>query len=497
MANYTNNQTKQRGVEINILGFFKVLMKRLWVLVIVGVICGILGGFFIKVTSVDYYKSSVSFIVNTLTENEMAESSAVSAQINMANTFSYILSRRVMKEAVAEACPSNIDYDVINSSVIVETVASTNVIELTVKTEDPEVSYEIAKAYVDVYADIVSETYPNAKLTVCDTPVLATEPSVERSTIFMAATVGIVGPLVLCIIWLIMFIIKDTIKSSDELNEKLNLPVLASIHQVENRNATTGLLVTDKKTGFSFIETYKSIRTKIETNSTKTGNKVYLITSACENEGKTTVAVNIALSLAQNGKSVLLVDADLRNPSINKILALPAHDIGFSDVITGTANITEAVKFINSFNIYVLCDYVPVSNPSELLSTKEAEEIINNLRSEFDYIIIDTAPASLVTDTAVIAGFSDAAVMVIREDYAPFSKICESVNDLDSNGSEVMGCIFNIDTNSTVTRKKYGKYGRYGKYGKYGKYGGYGKYGYGYGYGYGAQSSPSKDKKKK
>ena len=99
-----------------------------------------------------------------------------------------------------------------------------------------------------------------------------------------------------------MFIIKDTIKTSDELASKLDVPVLASIHQVENKSQSKGLLVTDKRTGFSFIETYKVIRTKIENNSAKTGNKVYLVTSACENEGKTTVAVNIALSLAQKNR---------------------------------------------------------------------------------------------------------------------------------------------------------------------------------------------------
>ena len=493
MSNYVNNQDKQRGVEINIVGYFKIVLKRLWILVIVGVVCGLLGNFYVRFTSADYYKSSVSFIVNTLTENEMAESSAVTAQMNMANTFSYILSRRVMKEAVVEQCPSNIDYDLVDSSVTIETVASTNVIELTVKTEDPEISYEIAKAYVAAYADIVSEIYPNAKLTVCDTPVLAQSPSVERSVIIFAVTIGVVGPLILCIIWLIMYIIKDTVKTSDELGNKLDLPVLASIHQVENKGQSNRLLVTDKKTGFSFIETYKVIRTKIENNSAKTGNKVYLVTSACENEGKTTVAVNIALSLAQNGKNVLLVDADLRNPSVNKLLALPSYDSGFSDVITGSAVITDAVKFINSFNIYVLCDYVPVANPSELLSTKATEDIINGLRDEFDYIIIDTAPASLVTDTAVISGFSDAAVMVVREDFAPFSKICESISDIDSNGSEVIGCVFNIDTSSSVTGKKYGKYGKYSKYSKYSKYGKY-NYSYGYGYGYG---NTDKDKNKK
>ena len=258
------------------------------------------------------------------------------------------------------------------------------------------------------------------------------------------------------------------------------------------------LLVVDKKTGFSFIETYKAIRTKIESNSIKTGNKVYLVTSACENEGKSTVSANIALSLAQNGKSVLLVDSDFRNPSICKLLGISGIGSGFSDVINGKAELSEAVKCVRNYSLFILANEKVAANPSELLSTKAAEEIIDSVRSQFDYIIIDSAPASVVTDASIIAGYSDAAIVVVREDYAPVSRIRMSVEDIDSNGAEIIGFIFNGDTNGATGVSHYGtkgsRYGKYGKYGRYGKYG-YGEYGYGYGeYGYG---SNGKNKGKK
>ncbi len=487
--NNFENTTKQKGFELNIIGYLLELSKKMWLIVIIAVVCGLLGGVVGKLTSKEAYISDVAFIVNTLSEDQVVENSAVSAQINITNTFKYILSGRVLKEAVREACPGNLSYEFINNSITVQTVNSTNAIELYVKTESAETSYNIAKAVVDVYADVVEQIYPNAQLNVCETPVKASAPEEDRSPVIIATVSTVIGVLVYCVFVLVIFIIKDTIKNSDELNSKLNIPVLGSVQLVTNKNKTDkGLLVADRRTGFSFIETYKAIRTKIESNSAKTGNKVYLVTSACENEGKTTVSTNIALSLAENGKSVLLIDADLRKPSIAKILSLPEQGYGFANVIRQDVPLTEAIKLVKTFNLYVLADRKAVSNPSELLSTKDAEELIRSIRDEFDYIIIDTAPASVVTDASIIAGFADAAIFVVREDHSPFSRIRMSVEDIDANGAEIVGCVFNAETDSTIKAGKYGgRYGKYGKYGKYGRYGGkYGNYGYGYGYGYGS-----------
>ena len=491
--------TQQKGFEFNIIGFLIDLSKRAWLIIIIAVVCGLLGGITGKLMSHEVYSSDISFIINTVSEGQYAESSAVSAQINMSQTFKKILESRALKMAVTEACEGKFAYGLVSSSISSQVISGTNIIELTVRTDNPEVSYEIANAVVETYGDVISEVYPLAKLTVCDRPLKAISHDVNRSAPIAAILSAAVALAACCIIELIKFIIRDTVKTADELSEKLNVPILGSVQFVDNKNKTSkGLLVVDRKTGFSFIETYKAIRTKIENNSARTHNKVYLVTSACQNEGKTTVSANIALSLAENGKKVLLVDADLRNPSIAKILTISEIDVGFIDVIRGEAGLDSAIKRLQSFNnLFVLADRKPAGNPSELLSMSVTEEIINGLRNSFDYIIIDTAPASVVTDTSVIASFSDAAIIVVRADTSPFSRIRMSVEDIDQNGAEIVGCVFNGDMNGTIRTGKYGKYGKYGRYGRYGygKYGkyGYGKYGYGsYGYGYGQNTEENK-----
>lgn len=482
MSGYDNSSKK--GFELNVIGFLIDLSKKLWIIAIVAVIVGLLGGVISKATSKKEYTSDITFIVNTATDADDSRSSEISVQINMSQTFKRILSSRALKSAVYEAGEGKYAYGLINRSISVSVVSGTNVIQMKITNESAEKAYGIAKLVVETYDDVIDRVYPNAQLTVCDEPIKAISPNTNRAPIIVSVVSTLVVVAIFCILELIRFIIKDTVKSGDELSEKLGVPVLASIQFVENKNKTTkGLLVVDRKTGFTFIETYKAIRTKIENNSARTGHKVYLVTSACENEGKTTVSANIALSLAENGKRVLLVDADLRNPSISKILAIPEIDVGFIDVIRGEAELEKAIKLIQSFNLYILADQTPAINPSELLSMKVTEDIINSLRNEFDFIIIDTAPASVVTDASIISGFADAAILVVRQDYAPFTKIRVAAEDIDQNGAEIVGCVFNGDTKVTIKNRrglKYGKYG-YGKYG-YGKYS-YSKYSYGkYGY---------------
>lgn len=474
-----SDRKSSKGLEINILAFLKELSRKLWLVAIIGLVGAAIGGVIGEATKVETYSSTVSFVVNSATESGQTSSGEINAQINMAGTFSYILSSRALKTAVVEKCPEKVSYGTVDRSISVRVVSSTNVIVMSVTTGDPKISYDIASTVVDVYGDIVSERYPNAKLTLCDEPVLSTSPNSNKSAASLAMMVGFIAAGACCVVLFIMFLVKDTAKTADELGEKLDIHILGSVQQVTNKNKTAkGLLVTDRKNGFSFIETYKAIRTKIENNSARTGNKVFLVTSACENEGKTTACVNIALSLAQNGKNVLIIDADLRKPSVYKILSLHDTGEGLSDVIEGKIELVRAIKKVSAFNVCVLADQKCVNNPSELLSTDRMESIIDEVRKAFDYVLIDTAPASVVTDTSVIAGFVDAAIVVVREDFAPYSRIRMSIEDIDSNGAEIIGCIFNVDSSNLSKSSRYGR--RYGHYGKKGKYG-YGPYGYGYG----------------
>ncbi|NLA76515.1 MAG: CpsD/CapB family tyrosine-protein kinase, partial [Clostridiales bacterium] len=285
----------------------------------------------------------------------------------------------------------------------------------------------------------------------------------------------LVGAFLGVIIILVLNKLKNTFQSSDELSNKLGTKVLVSVSHVNKKKGDNkSILVTDKVNGLPFIETYKLLRTKIENVSVKKGYKSFVVSSALENEGKTTVAINVALSLAKTGKSVLLVDADLRKPAVYKALSVPVgNDKGLFDVVNGTKTLEESIKYVEKYNLYLLVSGKAVADPSEILSSARTKEIINAAKKDFDYVIIDSAPAGVVADAAILSNFADAAIMVVREDTASLQQVEYAMGDLTASRSELFGCVYN-DAVVGITGKAKKKNGYFS-----------GSYGYNYSYGYG------------
>ena len=476
-------QERETKVEVNLFTFINFVLKKLWILILVTVAFALAGLFISSVVKDDIYTSKISFVVNTLSANDKVENSDISASINVATTYQYILKSRPVVEEVVNKSAIPVQYNEVRGSMSVAIVTGSNVIEMSIKTTDPEKSYSIAKALVENYEGIVTKIYSNASLNICDYPVKATRPDVDSSSYIVALFSAALGALICLILFFIYFVIRDTVRTVADIDSKLGINVLGTLRKSNDRRSkNTRPLITNKRNNFAFVETFKAIRTKIESDSVHNNHKVYIVTSACESEGKTTVSTNLAITLAQNGRSVLLIDADLRKPTVSKVLGIEGSGKGLADIISGKIPLDNAIRYVERHNIFVISDVHSTANPSEILSNKNMENLLNALKSEFDFIIIDTSPASVVTDAAIISSVADAAVLVISEDVAPLSRIKMSINDIESNGAEVIGCVFN---NASVSGSHYGR--RYGKgyYGSYG-YGSYGSYGYGsYGYGYG------------
>ena len=305
----------------------------------------------------------------------------------------------------------------------------------------------------------------------------------------MYTVIGFAAGLLLSTLFLIMqILLKDTVLSSDDIKNKLDMRIVGTVNHVHTKGKKGekhSILLTDRRSGFAFIEAFKLIRTKIDHTLRRKGKKALVVTSTAENEGKTTTAINIALALAKNDKEVLLIDGDLRKPAVAKSLGVTANDNStVLSVINGSCDLADAIKYSEKYNLYLLLNSKSIPDSSELLATSQMQEIIEKAKQEFDYVVIDTAPCGVVADASILAGFSDAIVMVVRQDTVPMRRIKRAMEDLDNSGTEVIGCIYNDAKSAAALHVGRHRYG-YGSYG-------YGGYGYGYGYGYGEQSKDSK-----
>lgn len=200
-------------------------------------------------------------------------------------------------------------------------------------------------------------------------------------------------------------------------------------------------LITDKKMPFGYVEAYKSLRTNLDFMAGSMDVHTLVITSTVTEESKSNVAVNLALTLAESGKKVALVDCDLRKPVLHRYLKAGHNVKGVSNVLSNQCTLDEALQELKEMNLTFLPAGTPPPNPSEMLSQPQMQAMVNTLREKFDVVIFDAPPVSVVTDAAVIGRCVDGAMFVVRSDYAPADAVRGAVKKLQDAGVRVLGSV--------------------------------------------------------
>ena len=311
----------------------------------------------------------------------------------------------------------------------------------------------------------------NAKI-IDEAQADSTPISPKRMMIYLAALVFGIG-IPVGVIYLIG-LTKFKIEGRADVEKLTSLPVVGDIPLADEK---TGAIAVFENQNNLMSETFRNVRTNLQF-MLENGKNVILVTSTVSGEGKSFISANLAISLSLLGKKVVIVGLDIRKPGLNKVFNLPKKEYGITQFLTNsTVNLMDLVHHsdINK-NLYILPGGTVPPNPTELLARDGLEKAIEILRKNFDYVILDTAPVGMVTDTLLIGRVADLSVYVCRADYTRKTEFT-LINELAENNKLPNLC---IAINGLDLQKK--KYGYYYGYGKYGKYYGYGKrYGYGYG----------------
>lgn len=302
-----------------------------------------------------------------------------------------------------------------------------------------------------------------------DSPV-----SPKWMTIYLAALIFGIG-IPVGIIYLIG-LTKFKIEGRADVEKLTLLPVIGDVPLADEK---AGSIAVFENQNNLMSETFRNVRTNLQF-MLENGKNVILVTSTISGEGKSFISANLAISLSLLGKKVVIVGLDIRKPGLNKVFNISKKEHGITQFLTNPAiNLMDLVQpsDINK-NLYILPGGTVPPNPTELLARDGLEKAIETLKQNFDYVILDTAPVGMVTDTLLIGRVADLSVYVCRADYTRKAEFT-LINELAENNKLPNLC---IAINGLDLQKK--KYGYYYGYGKYGKYYGYGKrYGYGYGYG--------------
>lgn len=480
MAQNYLRKTQDRIEEIELAQLLLGLRNHWCQTVLLCAALAMSGFLFSYFTYVPTYTSSTTFVVSNktggvLNESDSLTSSDLSASTTLADTFQYILLSDEAMLSVIKMYQLDTTVEQLKDCIHIAPVSKTNILQMRVVTESALLSKNIADRIIEYYPEVLARTLKSASLEVLNWPRIAPQAD-PYNGFFFYPFFGLLLAIVISVaIVYIKILLVDTIKTVSDIGNRLNMNVMASIPKVvcgnKKKRNQAGLFIAEPSSGFTFTESFKALRTKVEMISEKKGYKTFVISSSLESEGKTTIAINLSAALAGNGKKVLLIDADLKKPSIYRYMGL-THDIGIDRVLRGDASCESAVVQSEKYGFSVLLSIHEVPNSSELLSSSSMKDLVACVRGQYDYVIMDSTPAGVLTDSAVITSYTDAVILAVRQDYAPASLIDSALQSLSENRAELIGCIFNIvdERGTGFGGYRYGKYGKYGGYGKYGRY---------------------------
>ncbi len=333
---------------------------------------------------------------------------------------------------------------------------------------EAEVNRELYDAFLTKFKETnvaLDMDTANAKvIDAAEVPRGAVAPNKNR-IIMMATMLALVVGIGLV---LLLEMLDSTLKNGDDVEQRLGLPTLGTLQllgkkQVKEKSPARYVLE-DSKSGFA--ESIRTIRSGVLLSGLDNPHKIVMLTSTVPGEGKTTVAINLALALGQMER-VVLVDADMRRPSVGKYFEIPKDKPGLSDLVAGKASEEEVLHQVEE-GLSVLAAGVIPPNPSELLSSKRFASCMERLAEHYDRVVIDSAPVQAVSDPILISKVASGVLYVVRADATPYPLVQAALKRLYRARAVMIGVVLNQqDLRKSARYAQYGKYGAYSRYGRH------------------------------
>lgn len=467
MEEYTKNSLVR---QIDLISILYDVVREWWVILLLSVSVSLFANIYVNETYQPIYTTKTTFAVTTKGANSTIYQNLTSAK-ELANRFTQILDSNLLKKTVAK----DLGMDAFRATTSATQITETNLVELKVTASSAMEAFQVLNSIMENYGEVSDYVIGNVILEVIQAPTIPMGPS-NSVDAKAAMKKAFLVTAVLVVVYLMAFsYFRDTVKNPQQMTEKVDAKYLGTVyHEKKGRkrfssNKNVSMLI-DNSTGrsFGFVESNRMVASRVRSHLERKNSKTFIVTSVMEDEGKSTVAANIALALAQEGKKVLLVDCDFRKPSQYKIFGIEEKDgIQLSDILNQSPHIQQLAKRYKNTSLYMMFNDTPIRVDGKLSEKKIVSSIMEAYREEMDFIILDTAPMALVSDTEELAQLVDASILVVREDMVLAKNINDAIDFLNRTNGKVLGCIFNNATKLWSIHSSYSGYGNYGGY--YGK----------------------------
>ncbi len=468
------------GDSLDLDSILRDVIRQWWVILMAAVAAALIAGSVTRLTYTPQYTTTATFVVSKSGVSSNTVSDSLSAASALAETFSTVVDSEILETRVCRA----LGLDSLDGEISISVVSSTSLMTMTVKTSSPRLAYEMIQAAMDTAEDLCREVTENISIQVLQEPSIpsrASNPLNVRSPMLSAGAAGLV---LMVLLFGALSYFRNTVKSERDMRRKVDARLLASIpHERKYKTLSArihrkrhSLFLENPTLSFGYVEACRMMGTRVRRELERKGGRVLMVSSVSENEGKSTVAANLAMALVQEGRSVVLVDCDFRKPAQYKILGLPKEDEKKYDL--GTILKERGTVRVLSMGMEKNLPVVFSTVTHKRLLTREVTEAlkttVEELKKLADYVILDTSPMGLVAESAQIAAMADASLLVVEQDVVEVRYLNDAIDQLNESGARVLGCVFN-----NVHTGFFGRASTYGSYYGYGRSYGYGHYGYG------------------
>lgn len=476
---------KKNRITIELYSLLNDVFKNIWVVIL----CALIGSMsFFLVTHASYTPMYTSTATLTVLNSGSATASysTYSVSTEKANVLVNIFTEPTIKEYAA----AYLELDRFDGTVSARVLDQTNFIELKVTSDHPEKAYKLLNAILKSHHKVSNKIFTNAGVTVISMPTVPGGPSNHISTSNRRLVVMACATLALALI-IALSLMRNTVKKESDFDDKIESKLIGTIAHEDKRMSLQDIKQKKKKgllihsnayISLRFTENFHKIAAKLEHKKNRCGEKVYAVTSVAENEGKSTCAANIAVSLADRGNNVVLLDLDFKKPAVYKIFSEEAMENGeVSDLLSKKVSLEDfAFRQFKKTSLSLAVNTKADSEYRNFIENGSIAELIRILKREYDFVIIDTAPLSLDSSVTDIINMVDKTILIVRTDTVPVNVLNDSISTISKISSNLAGCILNdVHMNilpfSFIGNDKSNRYGEYG-YGNYSHYGHYGKY---------------------
>ncbi len=418
----------------------RVLTRNIWVIVLAAVsvfmISSALGEFLFSAE----YESSATFAISA---KNAGTTNSLTVTKQMAKVYGDIFQSDVLKNLIKE----DLELDKLNDTISTEVIPETNLMKVTVTSTSPESAYRTMKSVIANYRSVSDYVYQDSIFELLKAPDVPVEPdksgiSLRNRLLFsllaaFAATAGIT----------IIYLLDDTIQTMAAARDKIDGDMLCIIPHEEKhvtaKNRKASILIGNPMTSFQFNESYHSLSAKLDYKLRKNANRVLLVTSAAENEGKSTVSANLALALADRHRKVLLVGCDFKKPAVRKIFDVPEEQIDDLCEYIEAGDLSAEFHFSPARNIFIADSKTGIHSTQKIIYSDALAQFIEKAKEKYDYIILDTPPMLLTSDAEALSKIADSAMLVVKQDYITAGGINDCIDRLNINSSSFLGYVIN------------------------------------------------------